>query len=196
MWVKNTRDQTSLYLLGPHHRRWGNLIVIYCWFYAFEVLYLYYYYMFINSEYIATSPVSTFSYFRRLDILGCDVIMQMRPEASRLCLFTSMSLVHVQHKIYKFTVHASTYRPCAINIPLNTLFCLLQKHPFDKKGLIPCDSIHLFIKTTLTHREKPFQHGSDISSDFPPKCTVNIMEASRGHLMPKIDILVKVYIWQ
>ena len=52
--------------------------------------------------------------------------MQMRPEGSRLCLFTSMSLVHVKQKIYKFAVHVTTYQPCAINIPLNTLFCLLQ----------------------------------------------------------------------
>ena len=56
--------------------------------------------------------------------------------------------------------------------------------------------MHSFIKTTMAHREKPFQHGSDIASDFPPKCTVNIMEASRGHLTPKFEIVVKIYIWQ
>ena len=86
---------------------------------------------------------SPFSYFRRSDILGCDVIMQMRPEGSRLCLFTSMSLVHVKHKIYKFAVHVNNYQPCAINIPSNTLFCLLQKHPLDKKAkFLVIASIH------------------------------------------------------
>ena len=96
---------------------------------------------------------STFSYFRRSDNLGCDVIMQMRPEASRLCLFTSTSLVHVQHKIYKLAVHVSTYRPCAINIPLNTLFCLLQKHPLDKKAkFLVIASIHSLKQHWLTGR--------------------------------------------